>query len=207
MYIIGITGLSCSGKTTLSIKLQQALGSDKCLLLSMDNYYKELTPEQHKILHDDSAAINFDTPAMIDFELLKTNLNDIKSGRATQLPVFDLGTCVVTERLNVAANTYDYVIIEGLFLFSDPQIVSLCNLKIWVETSDYVCALRRFIKFTTTIQGYTPEYVYNQCIKFVIPGQETFIKPVKKCCDLFLNGEKEDFNYVALIKEYVFKSL
>ena len=65
-------------------------------------------------------------------------------------------------------------------------------MKIWVECKEYVCALRRFIKFTQNIQGYSPDYVYNQCVKFVIPGQEKYIKPVKHLCDLTLNGESDD---------------
>lgn len=48
MFIIGITGLSCSGKTTLSKNLQNSLGADDCLIISMDDYYKELTDEQYK---------------------------------------------------------------------------------------------------------------------------------------------------------------
>ena len=204
MYIIGITGLSCSGKTTLSQKLQAALGNDSCLLISMDDYYKELTQEQYAILHNDEAAINFDTPESINFQLLKKNLNDIKSNSEnTWLPKFDLASCVITTWTHLPANKYKFIIIEGLFVFSDPEIVDLCNLKIWVETSEYICALRRFIKFTYLIKGYTHEYVYNQCVKYVIPGQETYVKPLKKCCDFFINGEKETVNYVDMIVRYV----
>ncbi len=85
MYIIGITGLSCSGKTTLSQNLQKCLG-DECLLLSMDDYYKELTEEQYKVLHDDEAVINFDTPEQINLQLLKSNLNDIKNNNSVAIP-------------------------------------------------------------------------------------------------------------------------
>ena len=202
MYIIGITGLSCSGKTTLSLNLQKCLG-DECLLISMDDYYKELTDEQYKVLHDDEAVINFDTPEQLNLELLKSNLNDIKNNNPIDIPKFDLSTCVITSWLHIPANKYKYIILEGVFIFSDPDIASLCNLKIWIETSDYVCALRRFIKFTCSIKGYSHDYVYNQCLKFVIPGQETYIKPLKKYCDFFINGEKNDINYVDMIVKYI----
>ena len=202
MYIIGITGLSCSGKTTLSLNLQKCLG-DECLLISMDDYYKELTDEQYKVLHDDEAVINFDTPEQLNLELLKSNLNDIKNNNAIEIPKFDLSSCVITSWLHIPANKYKYIILEGVFIFSDPDIANLCNLKIWIETSDYVCALRRFIKFTCSIKGYSHDYVYNQCLKFVIPGQEKHIKPLKKYCDFFINGEKNDINYVDMIVKYI----
>lgn len=139
MYIIGVTGLSCSGKTTLSKRLQEQLGRlDECLLISMDDFYKELSPEEYKMLHDDTAAINFDTPASIDFTLLKRTLSALKSDTpvAIKLPKFDLATCVITQWLEIMSSQYKYVVVEGLFVFSDPEVASMCNLKIWVETSE-----------------------------------------------------------------------
>ena len=171
----------------------------------MDNYYKELTAEQYKVLHNDEAAINFDAPDAINFDLLKQNLADIKNNVAeVKLPIFDLASCVIVDWKQVPVNKYKYVIVEGLLIFSDPDVARLCNLKVWIETSDYVCALRRFIKFTCgTIKGYSHEYVYNQCIKYVIPGQDKFVKPVKNMCDFFINGEKNDINHVDIIVKYV----
>lgn len=204
MYVIGITGLSCSGKTTLSQKLQKTLGAENCLLLSMDDYYKELTQEQYEILHNDNAEINFDTPEQIDFDLMKRTLNDIKQNKKqVKVPKFDLASCVITSWTTIEPGQYKYIILEGLFIFNDTDIANLCNLKIWVETSDYVCALRRFIKFTLSIKGYSHDYVYNQCLKYVIPGQEKYIKPIKKLCDFFINGEKDDINYVEMIVKYI----
>lgn len=203
MYIIGITGLSCSGKTTLAKKLVDSLGGDdECLLISIDNYYKELTKQQLEILHNDSADINFDTPEAIDFCLLKQNLTEIKQNKLVILPKFDIASCIRSNGFEVAVNKYKYIILEGLFVLWKSDIADLCDLKLWVETSDYVCALRRFIKFTTVIKGYTHDYVYNQCLKHVIPGQEIFIKPVKKICDFFINGEKNDDNSIKMIVKY-----
>jgi uridine kinase len=221
MFIIGITGLSCSGKTTFSKQLRDELGGpEKCLLLSLDDYYKELRPEQYNILHDDMAAINFDTPESIDFGLLNNNLKAIKKSCEvtcenvsktpdtviTRLPKFDLATCLITKWVDVIGGSYDYVIIEGLFILDDTELGTTCDLKIWIETSDYVCALRRFVKFTCDIKGYSPQYVYNQAIKYVIPAQEKYIKPKKKLCDLFINGEKEDFNHAKFIVQYVLQA-
>jgi uridine kinase len=206
MYIIGITGMSCSGKTTLASRLAEFLGGNEvCLHLSMDDYYKVLTKEQYEVLHNDSAELNFDTPEAIDLDLLKQTLLDITTSKSqtVQVPKFDLASCVRTQSLNVDLTKFKFVILEGLFIFSSKEIRDLCNLRIWVETSDYVCALRRFIKFTTSIKGYTHDYVYNQCLKYVIPGQETFIKPVKRMCDFFVNGENQDDVSVQMIVKYV----
>jgi uridine kinase len=83
----------------------------------------------------------------------------------------------------------------------------MCDLKIWTDCSEYVCALRRFIKFTCKIKGYSSDYVYNQCIKYVIPGQEKYVKPARHICDLTVSGEKEsekiDQAYFDMIKSFI----
>jgi len=169
MYVIGITGLSCSGKTELSLNLSKHF-KDECLLLSMDDYYKDLTPEQSQLIYDDSACINFDEPAAIDFDKFVSHLTDIIDSKPVTIPKYDLGSCVVTEHVLIEANKYKFIVVEGVFIFSDARLREMCHLKVWVETSEYVCALRRFIKYTRDIQGYSPEFVYAQCIKHVIPG-------------------------------------
>lgn len=169
MYVIGITGLSCSGKTELSKNLEKSLGKE-CLLLSMDDYYKELTEYQAAHLYDDEAIINFDEPNAINFDLFISHLKELLAGRSITIPKYDLGSCVVTKHLNIDPKDYKYIVIEGVFIFCNDVLRELCDLKIWVETSEYVCALRRFIKYTRDISGYTPEFIYKQCIKFVIPG-------------------------------------
>ena len=170
MFLVGVTGLSCSGKTHLSQKLKESLG-DECLYISLDDYYKELSEEERSILYKNEAFINFDTPDAIDFKRLLGDLTHLLNHKKTELPQFDLGKCVITKTVTVNPEHYKYIILEGVFMFNDETLKNLCNLKIWVETSEYICGLRRFIKWTKHIEGYTTDYVYNQCVKFVVPGR------------------------------------
>ena len=170
MFIVGVTGLSCSGKTSLCEKLKESLG-DECLYISLDDYYKELSEEELKILYKDEALINFDTPDAIDFDHVIGDVTSILNNKIIEIPKFDLGSCVVSKKFTVNPEKYKYIILEGVFIFNNDKLKNLCNLKIWVETSEYICALRRFIKYTRDIKGYSPEFIYNQCVKFVIPGR------------------------------------
>ena len=76
--IIGIAGSSGSGKTSLSHAIIKELSLPWVVILSMDSFYKPLTPEQS------AAAFNneydFDAPAAIDFDILVDKLRDIKTG-------------------------------------------------------------------------------------------------------------------------------
>lgn len=136
----------------------------------MDDYYKELTEEQSKQLYDNEAVINFDEPNAINFDQFINHINDLLAGKAITIPKFDLGSCVVSKTIDIDPKNYEYIVLEGVFIFCDERLKNLCHLKIWVETSEYICALRRFIKYTRDIQGYTPEFIYAQCVKYVIPG-------------------------------------
>ena len=72
-YLIGITGGSGGGKTSVANVLYRCLGIENCLLFSMDTYYKNLTPEQEKNLNN----YNFDTPDALDLDLLSEHLSSL----------------------------------------------------------------------------------------------------------------------------------
>ena len=43
-YLIGVTGGPASGKTSLSMKIQEEIGVKDCLVVSTDSFYKDLEP-------------------------------------------------------------------------------------------------------------------------------------------------------------------
>lgn len=42
-YIIGISGGSASGKTSVAEMIFKLIGIQECIMISMDSYYKDLT--------------------------------------------------------------------------------------------------------------------------------------------------------------------
>lgn len=67
-FVIGLAGGSASGKTTVAQKVIESLGVPWVCLLSMDSFYKVLTPVQHE-----QAAVNeynFDIPGKGPFPLV-----------------------------------------------------------------------------------------------------------------------------------------
>ena len=76
--IIGIAGASGSGKTSLSLAIIQELNLPWVLIMSMDSFYKPLTPEQSEAAFRNE--FDFDAPEAIDFDILVEKLMDIKAG-------------------------------------------------------------------------------------------------------------------------------
>ena len=77
-YIIGIGGGSASGKTSVSLQIISTLNVPWIVLISMDSFYKALTPEQKESAHNND--YNFDHPNAFDFDLLYQTLVDLKKG-------------------------------------------------------------------------------------------------------------------------------
>ena len=75
--LIGIAGGTGSGKTSLANRLQEQLGSERCLMLAQDSYYKDGSALDAGA----QAAINYDHPDAFDTSLLVHDLRDLKAGR------------------------------------------------------------------------------------------------------------------------------
>lgn len=82
-FVIGLAGGSASGKTTVAKKIIESLNVDWVGLLSLDSFYKVLTPEQHEAAARN--AYDFDHPGKMngresacindfDFLILKMHL-------------------------------------------------------------------------------------------------------------------------------------
>ena len=74
----GIAGSSCSGKTSLAYAIIKELSLPWVVILSMDSFYKPLTPEESAAAF--RCEYDFDAPEAIDFDVLVDRLRDIKSG-------------------------------------------------------------------------------------------------------------------------------
>ena len=73
--IVGPTG---SGKTSLSLAIIRELSLPWVVVLSMDSFYRPLSPDQSAAAFRNE--YDFDAPAAIDFDTLVDKLRDIKAG-------------------------------------------------------------------------------------------------------------------------------
>ena len=62
--MIGVTGGTASGKTSLCMHIVERIGLE-CCYLALDSFYKGLSEEEHH----NAENYNFDHPSAIDFDL------------------------------------------------------------------------------------------------------------------------------------------
>ncbi|CAG8592840.1 3277_t:CDS:10 [Paraglomus brasilianum] len=139
-YLIAVAGGSASGKTSVAKRIIKNLNVPWVVLLSMDSYYKPLSPEQlDSAMNND---YNFDHPNAFDYEMLAQTLKDLKEGKRVEIPIYDFTT---HSRRPETSTVYgaNVVIFEGIFALYDKTITDLMDLKIFVDTDADIRLARR----------------------------------------------------------------
>ncbi len=186
MRIIGISGGSGSGKTTIVRRIAEVVPDFVCL--AQDSYYKsaEFVDNQH------ITAFNFDHPSAFDTDLIVEHLRALKRGKTILVPVYDFVHHRRSgETVEVAPRSL--VLFEGIMVFVDPRVRELLDLKLYVDTPDDIRFIRR-LERDITERGRTLESVIRQYLDVVRPGHFEFIEPTKAYADLIIpeggNNEK-----------------
>ncbi|KIY01685.1 uncharacterized protein Z520_01822 [Fonsecaea multimorphosa CBS 102226] len=182
MSIIGIAGSSGSGKTSLAVEIVQSLNLPWVIILSIDSFYKSLTPEQNALAHRNE--YDLDSPESIDFDLLVEKLIDLKHGKRTDIPVYSFQQ---HQRLDKTVSIYSphVVILEGILALNDPRVLDLLDMKIFVEADPDLCLSRRIVRDVRE-RGRTIEGVIKQWFRYVKPVFQKYVDPQREIADLIV---------------------
>ena len=196
-FLIGISGGSGGGKTSVANVLYMSLGMENCLLFSMDTYYKDLTPEQEKNLDN----YNFDTPDALDLDLLSEHLSALMNWKSIEMPTYDFATNKrQKETKHLEPNKF--IIFEGILAFHDKRMRDLMDLKIFVDLDDDMRLSRRVYRDIIS-RGRTMKNVIERYHKFVKPAYNLFIKPTKAYADIILPRGGSNTIAIDLINYYL----
>ncbi len=176
--IIGITGGSGSGKTTIVRKISEIIPD--FLFIPQDNYYKTAEYMNNKNI----TAFNFDHPDAFDTDLILAQLKALKDFKPIDMPQYDF---VHHRRMEetVTIQPKKLIIFEGIMIFFNKKIRDLLDLKLYVDTPDDIRFIRR-LERDTTERGRTVESVIKQYLEVVRPGHYEFIEPTKMYADLII---------------------
>lgn len=180
VIIVGIAGPSGSGKSLLASTIIKELGSSRVVVVSEDQYYKDLGDMPVNI----KADLNFDHPDSMDHELLLEHLKILAKGGEVCAPQYDHTThSRLKETHNIKNHTI--IVIEGILLFVEPRLRDLMDIRIFVDTPLDVCFIRR-LERDIIERARSVESVIKQYIKTVRPMYLQFIEPSKRHADLIV---------------------
>ena len=187
-HIIGITGGSGSGKTTIVEKISEIV--QDFVFIPQDNYYRSAEYVSNRNI----TSFNFDHPDAFDNDLICEHLQRLQKGLPIQMPQYDFVHHCRTEK-TVTVHPHKVVIFEGIMILADKNVRELLDLKIYVDTPDDIRFIRR-LRRDMDERGRTLESVVTQYLEVVRPGHYEFIEPAKRYADLII--PEGGFNVNAL---------
>jgi len=188
--IIGVTGGSGSGKTSVSRAILNHFPEHSIMMLEHDSYYKD----QSHLAFEDRLKTNYDHPLAFDTDLLIEHLSKLLNYETIEKPVYDYVKHTRSEE-TVIQEPKEVIILEGILILEDERLRELMDIKIYVDTDDDIRIIRR-IKRDMQERGRTLDSIIEQYLSVVKPMYNQFIEPTKRYADVIVPEGGE--NHVAI---------
>ncbi len=170
--IIGISGGTGSGKTTVANRILETVSADEVVFIQQDLYYRNLKD----MPLDYRNAANFDHPDALDNDLLINHLKKLRAGEPVELPIYDFRTHIESKPI---------VILEGILIFAEARLREQLDIKVFVDTPDDIRFIRR-LRRDIAERGRTLDSVIEQYVATVRPMHIQFIEPSKRYADVII---------------------
>lgn len=178
--LIGITGGTGSGKSTIAREIYKQFGDTCIAMIEQDSYYKD----QSDLSSEERIKTNYDHPDAFDTSLLVKHLNLLLEGKVIEKPIYNFE---IHNRIKetVTVMPKEIIIFEGILVLSEKVLRDMLNIKIYVDTDADVRFIRRLTRDINE-RGRTTDSVINQYLNVVKPMHEQFTEPTKRYADIII---------------------
>jgi uridine kinase len=197
MLIIGISGGTGSGKTTVVNQIVKHLPTDEVCVISQDSYYKATDD----LSYEQRTKINFDHPRAIDFDLIVEHLIALKAGNIIEQPVYSF---VSHNRTIDTVKTHPrkVIIVEGILIFNNEALRNLFDIKIFVHADTDERLVRR-VRRDITERGRDIDEVLNRYQDTLKPMHLQFIEPTKNFADIIIPNNKHNTVAIDVVRTVI----
>lgn len=202
--LIGITGASASGKSTICSQIQR-ITQDLDMpisILSTDNYFKDISSLILKYGSFDKlrdSGYDIDSPEGFQLDVLYDDLENLSIGQDIKSPKYlPNGTGVSVPKV-IPVKAEKIVIIEGTATLFE-GIKDIFDVKIYIEADDAI-RKKRFMQRASSERNQDPENALKHW-EYLIGAGQKYITPTRKDADIIVNGDA-DLEYLAQILEYL----
>ncbi|MFT9030035.1 uridine kinase [Leuconostoc pseudomesenteroides] len=178
--VIGVTGGSGSGKTTVSRELVARIPDNSAILLQQDAYYRD----QSEKPFEERVKTNYDHPDSFETDLFVADLERLLAREAIDKPVYDYEKHTRSSDV-IHVMPADVIIVDGVLLFNDKRVRDLLDLKVYVDTDDDIRFLRR-LERDIEERGRTVRGVIEQYLATVKPMYHQFVEPTKRYANIIV---------------------
>lgn len=188
--LIGIVGGTCSGKTSVAAELGYPV-------ISQESWYISLTNSEKKSISD----INWDHPSRINFDRYIETLINLKSGNNVNIPVYNYKTHS-QDGYSLIRNNCGTIVVEGIFVGYTKEERDLFDAIFFVDVPADERLIRRLRRKRSTR---TTEETMIQWERFIQPGHNQFIEPLKKYANVIIPHGVKNIIAMSMLKEWLNK--
>lgn len=193
--VVGITGVTCSGKSTLARSIISEINAKKVQfpdyitigsveLIKQDDYFHPKTSAEHVWIPE----FNYINREILTALNMSKMCADVKGIIGAYQPYTKTGEKCI---LNI-------LVIEGFLIFNCEEVGDMCQIKIDVQLSYDECCKRR-LKRT-----YNPPNPAGYFEKIIWPFYQQHLNEYKNIKDLYvINGELSECNALAGALEHI----
>lgn len=197
MLTIGIAGGTGSGKTTVVNTIIDELQHSGVSVISQDSYYRDTS----HLSYEERTKINFDHPQSIDFDLLVEHLKALKSGHSIPQPVYSFTEHNRTGE-TITTKPKEVMIVEGILLFTNPELRDLLDIKVFVHTDSDERLIRR-LKRDIKDRGRDLDEVLDRYQNTLKPMHQQFIEPSKEFADIIIPYNRYNTVAVEIVQKII----
>ena len=173
--IIGVSGVTCGGKSLMSRTLHSLLPGSK--YLGLDRYFRDTKDPKHQkaggVNH-----LNWEIPTALNFEAWQKSVQHILDGTPDDyVPCL---SCPDDEKLATVVESFDstvevpdlgrrkVLILDGFLIFNHEWTSQLCDLKFYFTLTKEQCLQRRNMRNydPPDVPGYFEACVWPEHVKF-----------------------------------------
>ena len=207
-FLIGITGESASGKTVFVDNTIKACVKDKkegiYTVIRCDDYYKDTSKELQEAGSYEAlfkTGFSFDTPDVIDLNLMQNHLVALKEGLTIRSPRYNFVTCE-SDPNGDEKKPAKVILTEGLYVLNE-GVRDIMDVKVYVFTPLEVIKERWYKRAAE--RGKTGEAADLQFADVNKTAQQ-YIRPAYQISDAVINGLVSQ-EYIQEITDKIFQAL
>ena len=126
-------------------------------------------------------------------------------GDPAQIPIYDFTKHIRANNF-IKLKPSPIIVLDGTLIYTQPKLLELIDLKIFIDASDKLRLSRR-IKRDTDERGRTHRSIMKQYSKSVRPMFNRFVAPTAKYADIIIDSKKNEIDHTDLIKNEIDKNL
>lgn len=202
--LIGITGESASGKSTICREMKNLIEqfSLPATVLSTDNYFNDISELIKKYGSFDNLTDNgydIDAPESFQLDLLRNDLEKLANGEDILAPRYVPNGTGVSIPNSFAVQSNKIVVVEGIATMYE-KVRDVFDIKIYIETDNEI-RRERFIRRAKAERNQNEENAIKQW-EYLLHAGEKYVIPSREHADFVIDGNS-DLGYFDKILEYL----